>query len=374
MEENSVWALTRLQYMLRTHEENAFKTLENNGVKWKTHPEYPNLYQFRYDMLKAKFHNKEVQESRGIILDRDNKWSIVSYPFDKFFNLGEGFAPKIDWDSARAVEKLDGTCAILYYYEGWRVSTLGMPGAGGEVSENRDLTFAELFWEVWNANNYDLPDNTSNTYVFELMSNENKIVVLHEKPRLVLIGVRNNIHGTELNPNLASDRFGWEAAQTYPLSSQEAIEAFVAEMNRGDRVECEGVVVIDGSFNRVKIKNDKYVLLAHLKGSCSTSKLMKVVKANEGSEFLNQFPEWKIKYEGLSAKFQKLQTSLESSWDEYGEIQDRKTFALRASKTRLPSILFSLKDGKISSVAEGLKNTDSKKLLQILGIANEGIR
>jgi tRNA splicing ligase len=30
-----------------------------------------------------------VRESRGVILDSANNWSVVALPFDKFFNYGE---------------------------------------------------------------------------------------------------------------------------------------------------------------------------------------------------------------------------------------------------------------------------------------------
>tara|TARA_R110000851_G_scaffold292317_1_gene446743 strand:- start:14243 stop:15103 length:861 start_codon:yes stop_codon:yes gene_type:complete len=267
-----VWALTKLQYLLRVHPVNAFETLRNNGVKWKQHPDYLNLFQFRYDQLKTKYANKEVCESRGIILDKDNSWAIVAYPYNKFFNLGELYADEIDWNTAKTIEKLDGTLMILYHYEGWRVATLGMPDARGHVGDN-DFTFADLFWEVWRACNYDLPDNTSCTYMFELIGPKNKVVVQYEKPEILLHGVRNNNSGTELSHTEVATRYRWREANVHSLATASDITDFINNRETGEELLYEGVVVVDGSFNRVKMKSDPYSLMHRLKGACSTTKL-----------------------------------------------------------------------------------------------------
>lgn len=36
-----------------------------------------------------------MRECRAIILDRDNDWKVVSYPYNKFFNYGEKWADPI---------------------------------------------------------------------------------------------------------------------------------------------------------------------------------------------------------------------------------------------------------------------------------------
>ena len=50
-----------------------------------------------------------VAECRGIILDEQDDWRVVSYPFDKFFNYNESKAAVLDWSQGVDVyEKLDG--------------------------------------------------------------------------------------------------------------------------------------------------------------------------------------------------------------------------------------------------------------------------
>lgn len=64
---------------------------------------------FNYNQIESDFSNPIVQEARGIIL-RKKDLKPVAIPFFKFFNYGEGNAAKIDWNTARALEKIDGCC------------------------------------------------------------------------------------------------------------------------------------------------------------------------------------------------------------------------------------------------------------------------
>jgi len=71
-----------------------------------------------------------VQECRGIVLDMDDDWAVVAYPYRKFFNYGERWAASVDWSSAAVVDKLDGSLATLYWYRGqWHVASSGVPDA-----------------------------------------------------------------------------------------------------------------------------------------------------------------------------------------------------------------------------------------------------
>ena len=41
-----------------------------------------------------------MRECRAIILDRDNDWKVISYPYNKFFNYGEKWADPIGKSTA----------------------------------------------------------------------------------------------------------------------------------------------------------------------------------------------------------------------------------------------------------------------------------
>ena len=101
-----------LQQYLREH--GLEKLIADYSIKAVTHKQYPHLISLKYSQIDSPMGEKIVQQCRGIVLDRSNNWEIVSYPYDKFFNYGEGngevfYSAAIDWSTAKVYEKLDGS-------------------------------------------------------------------------------------------------------------------------------------------------------------------------------------------------------------------------------------------------------------------------
>lgn len=109
-----------------------------------------NLYLLMYDMIKTDFKQPFSRNCRGIILEKGTN-CVVCYPFDKFFNYGEKHADMIDWESARYVEKLDGSIIKLFYYgEQWRIATNSCVDADTARTRKDNRSFRELFLTVPN--------------------------------------------------------------------------------------------------------------------------------------------------------------------------------------------------------------------------------
>jgi hypothetical protein len=55
-----------------------------------------------------------------------------------------------------------------------------------------DLTFEQLFWEIWNANNMQLPDDSDVdlTFMFEMITHRLHIVLHYDEEKISLHGVR----------------------------------------------------------------------------------------------------------------------------------------------------------------------------------------
>ena len=90
----------------------------------------------KYDQLESPMGCEEVQDCRGLILERDT-WKVMSLAFRKFFNNEEGHAARINWETAKILEKVDGSMMQLYWdwHKGkWCVGTTGTPEADGEVN------------------------------------------------------------------------------------------------------------------------------------------------------------------------------------------------------------------------------------------------
>ena len=108
---------------------------EKYALNIKRHPKYNSLCLFKYDQINSRPENHPIIVcARGLILDEARSWTVVSLPFNRFFNYGQCESVEIDWSSASVALKLDGSLIILYYAFGkWQVQTSGSPAAEGEV-------------------------------------------------------------------------------------------------------------------------------------------------------------------------------------------------------------------------------------------------
>lgn len=339
------------------------------SVHCKRHGRFPNLCLFKYDQIASPMGNSVVQSARGIILDEADNWKVVAWPFNKFFNLGEGHAAEVDWSTARPFEKLDGSLVTMYFYNGeWHFATSGTPDACGPVG-GASFNFDRLIRDTFEKHEgYDFRDFNPNwTYMFELTTPWNRVVVPHTEHHLTLLGMRNVSTG--------SPRFGFEAPpeSAYELRNGPTFDTgwgkdirtvrsfdihseadLLASMANFEGVSQEGYVVCDQNFNRVKVKHPQYVLLHQMVGSLTVKKALDVVRKGEISEVVIHFPEWKKTFDELRTK---LDTYIQLYEQNYRRILEemktvvppgvqvsekfiRKEFAGKVMATKLPTAPF----------------------------------
>lgn len=230
------------------------------------------IFNYGFD---CNFADPIVQEARGIIIDC-KRLEVVCWPFRKFGNHNEIYADEIDWSTARVLEKVDGSIIKLWYdraADKWQFSTNGTIRAeSAPIGQYAGLTFGKV---ILGADNYgkipfDALDRDC-TYIFELVSPETQVVVKYNAASLYHIGTRNNISGEELEVDI-----GIKKPASYPLESLEQCLRAAAELNRDtagdDAIESEGFVVVDGRWNRVKVKSPDYLMMHRLKQPVGVSK------------------------------------------------------------------------------------------------------
>lgn len=360
--------MSKLQEALRSGAESLESLASKYAIKVKPHPKYPNLVQLKYDQIDSPMGNELVQECRGIILDTSNHFNAVARPFNKFFNVGEGHAATIDWKTARVQEKLDGSLMIVYFYDSqWHVASSGTPDAGGEVNNAPGTTFQDLFWDTFHELGYSESKLCPwFTYMFELMTKYNRVVVPHPEPRLVLIGVRDPL--TEEEFTLDEDKADFDVVREFPLGSMDEV---VASMEHFSGLEQEGYVVVDGNFNRVKIKHPSYVAAHHMVSSLSPKRLLEVVRAGEVPEILAYFPEWKTEAQSLEESFRGLVMSAEVEYEAVKNIEVQKDFALTIKNSRHKSAMFAVRSGKSPNIAQFYRELRIEALSDMLGLKEE---
>jgi len=369
--------MLEIQKFLRENGSNSISLLEElYGIKHKRHSKYPDLISFKYNQLSSPFGEKIVQEARGIILDESANWNIVAKGFNKFFNYGESNAANIDWLTAKVQEKLDGTLILLYYYNNeWQVATSGTPDAGGKVNNN-GLTFAELFWNVVAAQKIRLNYLSTNyTWVFELCTPVNKIVVPHIDSKLWLLS-SFYIHGDSVNEVLPDKSIEKTVKvyipQQYPLYSLDDCLFAASQLNP---LVNEGFVVVDKFKNRVKIKSPAYVMLHHAKDELSVKRMCDIIRKGEQTEFqlvLDSLPEHKVLFNRVVQLHENAAALAENLYQQYKDIKDQKKFALKVKDSGYSSLLFMMRKNKQSAL-ECLSNSKItlESYMKIIGIKNE---
>jgi hypothetical protein len=348
---------------------------------------YENKVLLKYDQLSSPtlMANKEVQECRGLILEKGT-WKVMSLAFTKFFNSEEGNAHKIDWDTAHVLEKLDGSCIQLYWdwnKEQWFAATTGTAEGEGEVNNKLGTTFNQLFWNTV-TEKYDFKKENLNKlfcYVFELTTPYNIVVKPHGESAASLLMVRNLLTLEEVPFEALTgiaDSLGVPRVKSYDLNAKNvgALLRTFENMVWHD----EGYVVVDANFNRVKIKNPAYVAVHHLKGKTAEHNIMTIVKTNEIEEFAATFPDRKDELVKLKANYDALIAKLDSVWAELQAFrpknitpQEKKKYATAVFEVcgkndvkNFTGLYFGLADGKVTSVENFIANYDDKALYKIL--------
>jgi hypothetical protein len=356
------------------------------GITHKRHGEHPNLVLFKYDQRHSPMGERIVQEARGIILDEDNNWEIVSRAFDKFFNYGEGHAAKIDWNSAVVQEKLDGSLITMYWYKNkWHVATTGMPDASGPVvnltgtwSPRSGIelptprSFAEYFWQTFELDYGRLekedPQGISDLcFFFELTGPLNQIVIRHEEAQVTLLGARSTLTDAEFCPGHVWTLFDTAipCVRSFSLRSLKDTLETIKTMNP---FEQEGYVVVDANFNRIKIKHPGYVAAHHAKDGLSTRAIVEIVRSGEIPEFVSVYPAVAVMMNSVKANFEQLVKEIEDDYARVKGIQEQKAFALEAIKTKCSGALFALRARKVDSVRDFLANMQIDSVVSLLGL------
>lgn len=337
------------------------EAIEKYKLRVTRHKKHSNLVQFKYDQIDSDLNDQLVRQCRGIIMDEDDNWEIVARPFDKFFNHGEALASPIDWKTARVQEKLDGTCCVLYYYEGWQVATLGSCDASGSVGPY-EMTFADLFWRTFQDVGYKVPHTmwSGVTFIFELTTPYNRVVVNHGHSDLILLGSR-----TPNGQEASLKDSGFRCVKDFELHNLPAIEATFEGI---DPTLQEGYVVVDGNYNRIKVKHPGYVRIHHMKDSFTLRNIVDCVRNGEDIEFLNYFPEHANIVTMIKDSFFALIQECTDVWHLSCHHVEQKDFAMAVKDFPFSGVLFAVRNGKKNSITHALQEMNIDSLIDLLEV------
>ena len=215
---------------------------------------------FKYNQIASDFNEEICKEARGLILDTQDNFRVVRYAFKKFFNVDEDFAAKLDWDSAVATEKIDGSIMSVWFARGkWHLSTNGTIDAfkAELAGVGPYKNFGELFESVLPLSTFAGNRYENICWTFEIVSPYNKVVIDYPETKVYLLSVRFMNTLEELDYDqipVYAGKIGVAYPQFYYMNDETGFRRLVEQMPEGH----EGIVVRDAAGQRVKIKTLLY--------------------------------------------------------------------------------------------------------------------
>ena len=196
------------------------------------------LVKYSINIWTTGFHDM-AKGSRGRVYDM-RTWTTVSYPFDKFFNLGE--VPETHQDLIKsylaqadyiyATDKKDGSTITVSNYNGQPLIT-----TNGSF-DNDQITWArEILSEKYPIFLKDLPQGY--TYIFELIHPENRIVLDYGSERdLYLLSIRD-LTTEKLLPldeiHAVAHQYGFPYPEVYDFTDLDTMVKLAATMTNANK-------------------------------------------------------------------------------------------------------------------------------------------
>ena len=329
-----------------------------------------NLAIFKYD-VNAVFTDDVVKCCRGTILSyeledgkiRQNSFEYVCRAFDKFGNWHEDYADtkEIDWSTVSVQQKVDGSLMKVFYYGNkWNISSMGTIDANtANINESGTKTYGKKFESVVERkcgtveaffDNLEKVENAREyTFIFELVSEDTKIVIDYQKDDIYHIGTRNNRTGEEYRINL-NEVAGVEYKESisypiqYKLDTLEKCLDAVEQLNTKDSLLYEGFVIVDGAYRRVKVKSSEYLKAHYVRFLDSKKSVIKLlysddVSAEDLEKLKASSKEAREKIEGIENEIKELRNKIGKIVEDWkviyqglADIEDRnREFAKRVN-------------------------------------------
>lgn len=335
---------------------------------------------FKYNQINSDFNEKICREARGLILDSTDNFKVVRFAFEKFFNLGESFAAKIDWDTAVANEKIDGSIMSVWFARSkWHLSTNGTIDAfkAELAGVGPYKNFGELFESVLPLSTFAGNRYENICWTFEIVSPYNKVVIDYPETKVYLLSVRFMNTLEELDYDqipVYAGKIGVAYPQFYYMNDETGFRRLVEQMPEGH----EGIVVRDAAGQRVKIKTLLYFQMHKAKnnGVITLERIVDLIRANDHYEFLSYFREYQPIFDSVKRQIDHSEVVLEKVRQDVAEWKNnnknvceqdakmaRKWFAQDLGKKG--PLYFAEYDGKLSNTVNSL---ETKKFISLFKI------
>lgn len=350
------------------------------------------VYVLDYNQITSPRFDTLVDRCRGIVLD-DKTLKIVCNTYKRFYNAGEDpLTHTFNFVNSVSFEKVDGSLIKVYFYNGlWRIGTRGTAFANNTLTtftgEEGKITFKDLFLKTLNITYEKFQDtmnkfcDKTNTYIFELCTMENRVVTHYESDRVYLTGCINNIECTDASVMDLHNIYDTLNTQFHSFylphytehDSLESVINHAESLNdlKEGFVLCENALCEDDlPFKfRLKIKSKAYLYAHRIRGNGITPKrIFDLVFSNEHVEFLIYYPEYQKFFDTYIEKYDNIKQQILNVFAEIRNIDDKKAYALEATKYDFSAFLFTMKQKNLT-LEQCLENVNINQMYRLMGIS-----
>lgn len=228
------------------------------------------------------------------------------------------------------------------------------------------MTWQSMIDKCFSGADFEQP--VDETWVFEVCSPLNMVVVRHKDFYTKLLAIRNikTLEEKSIDDHPL-------APKSFRFSSSKEVADFA---NTFPATDLEGFVVFDGT-HRIKVKSDQYVYLHRLKdGLNSVKNLVLMARGNDYEEITTHFPQYRDDLDAVASLINEVISQHDGAYAVSKDISSQKDFAItiNGKGLRCTSALFNVRAGKVPNVREAflqmpdpafvkLFKADVKKLL-----------
>lgn len=319
----------------------------------------------KYDMVQ--------DEASVVVIDENLK--IISKGIEKIYDIDNEYCSldlrlkkngvDTTYEELVVVEEwLPGTVVVISKYSGELVISTenSIMNIGQEKLEYKNAVLKALD-EVLECSETSVLFNASilehMSWVFNLIQKKNRF-------ELILIGAINLNNLTELSIiqlNNLSEHFKFSRPRRKIARTRAQIDEIATEFTKTPGLR--GVIISDGHGHRGKIRMRERLHKVNLE------RIAYCVMTNKTNELDSLRPKYDKMISLVTTQFNKYLVKLNDSYTQFSGIRVRKVFASKIKYQTLASVLFAIRDDKISDVTQLYKVVKPRYLLKLIKVANE---
>eukprot|EP01130_Rhizamoeba_saxonica_P009648 TRINITY_DN3933_c0_g2_i2.p1 TRINITY_DN3933_c0_g2~~TRINITY_DN3933_c0_g2_i2.p1 ORF type:complete len:248 (+),score=38.44 TRINITY_DN3933_c0_g2_i2:422-1165(+) len=233
-------------------------------------------------------------------------------------------------------------------------------------------TLGDMFWELWDQNNYNLPDinDKDKSFLFRVAAPFYCYSISNKSSDIQLWATYDISCLSEIDMTSFAQKYQWDCVENYESIPANNIGQIVQAARNLDPTVSPGYLVKDNENNRMTVMSPQYSCLKKLlwehRFQNKELLMLEIIRTNTHVQFMEQFSSWSELYTTTNEKYLSFLHQLESAYNPIKHLEQNKDFAKNANQyQQLKHKLYKLRGAKVDSVREFLSTLSMDELTSI---------